>query len=160
MKAEAPAVAYVSPMVRSAAQVVSGELNWGTSIQGVSTDYPLIRSWNVSQGDFFTDTDVKAAAKVAVLGQTVVDNLFPNGEAVGQIIRIKNVPFKVSGVLEIKGCNMMGQEKDDTIIAQYATEMKQGAGKTKIDMSQVSAIAPDTVQEAEDEIDAMQHQRR
>src|ERR1700682_1185338 len=78
LKIEAPAVAYVSPTVRSAAQLVAGELNWGTSIQGVGVDYPLIRSWNLAQGDFFTDADVRAGAKVAVLGQTVVDNLFPN----------------------------------------------------------------------------------
>src|SRR5437588_7095919 len=92
MKQECPAVAYVSPTVRAAGQIVAGELNWGTSIQGVSTDYPLIRSWNVDQGTFFTDADVKAAAKVAVLGRTVVDNLFPDGQATGQIVRIKNVP--------------------------------------------------------------------
>src|SRR5580765_6027579 len=96
IKAECPAVAYVSPYVRSAAQIVAGELNWGTSIQGVDVDYPLIRSWNVSQGTFFTDQDVKSASKVCVLGTTVADNLFPDGQAVGQIVRIKNVPFKVA----------------------------------------------------------------
>jgi len=148
LKTEAPAVAYVSPTVRSAGQVVAGELNWGTSIQGVSTDYPLIRSWNLAQGSFFTDQDVKAAAKVAVLGQTVVDNLFPNGDAVGQIIRIKNVPFKVAGVLEKKGGNMMGQDQDDTVIAPYTTVMKRLSGKTKIDMIQVSAASASQVQEA------------
>src|SRR5438128_2707579 len=85
IKAECPAVAYVCPTVRTAAQVVAGELNWGTSIQGVNTDYPLIRSWNVEQGEFFTDADIKAAAKVCILGATVAENLFPNGGAVGQI---------------------------------------------------------------------------
>jgi len=159
LKTEAPAVAYVSPTVRSAGQVVAGELNWGTSIQGVSTDYPLIRSWNLAQGSFFTDQDVKAAAKVAVLGQTVVDNLFPNGDAVGQIIRIKNVPFKVVGVLEKKGGNMMGQDQDDTVIAPYTTVMKRLSGKTKIDMIQVSATSGDQVQEAQNEIDSVLRQR-
>src|SRR5438874_5749302 len=159
MKQDCSSVAYVSPTVRSAAQIVSGELNWGTSIQGVSTDYPLIRSWNVSQGDFFTDTDVKAAAKVAVLGQTVADNLFPDGQAVGQIVRIKNVPFKVAGVLEKKGGNMMGQDQDDTVIAPYTTVMKRLSGKTKIDMLQVSAASAGQVQEAQNEIDAVLRQR-
>ncbi len=159
IKQECPAVAYVSPMVRTAGQVVAGELNWGTSIQGVSTDYPLIRSWNVDQGSFFTDADVKSAAKVAVLGQTTVDNLFPNSDAVGQVIRIKNVPFRVVGVLEKKGGNMMGQDQDDTVIVPYTTVMKQLSGKTKIDMIQVSAIAPDQVQEAQNEIDALLRQR-
>ncbi len=159
IKSEAPAVAYVSPTVRSAAQVVAGELNWGTSIQGVSVDYPLIRSWNLAQGDFFTDADVKAAAKVCVLGTTVVDNLFPNGDAVGQIVRIKNVPFKVVGVLEKKGGNMMGQDQDDTIVAPYTTVMKRLSGKTKIDMVQVSAASATQVQEAQNEIESILRQR-
>ena len=159
IKAECPAVAYVTPYVRTAAQVVAGELNWGTSIQGVNPDYPLIRSWNVDQGTFFTDADVKAAAKVAVLGKTVVDNLFPNGDAIGQIIRIKNVPFKVVGILEKKGGNMMGQDQDDIIIAPYTTVMKRLSGKPKIDMIQLSAVSADKVQEAQEQIDALLRQR-
>ena len=159
LKTDAPAVAYVSPMVRSAAQLVAGELNWGTSIQGVGTDYPLIRSWNVEDGSFFTDQDVKAAAKVCVLGRTVVDNLFPNGDAVGQVVRIRNVPFKVVGVLEKKGGNMMGQDQDDTVIAPYTTVMKRLSGKTKIDMIQVSAASASQVQEAQDQISAVLRQR-
>ena len=159
IKAECPSVAYVTPYVNAAAQVVAGELNWGTRIQGTNVDYPLIRSWNVDQGSFFTDADVKAAAKVAVLGRTVVDNLYPNGDAVGQIIRIKNVPFKVVGVLEKKGGNMMGQDQDDVIIAPYTTVMKRLSGKPKIDMIQLSAVSADKVQEAQDEIDALLRQR-
>jgi putative ABC transport system permease protein len=159
IKAECPAVAYVSPMVRTAGQVVAGELNWGTSIQGVGVEYPLIRSWNVDQGTFFTDADVKASSKVCVLGATVVDNLFPNDAAVGQIVRVKNVPFKVVGVLERKGGNMMGQDQDDTIIVPYTTAMKRLSGKTRIDMLNVSAVAADQVQEAQNEIDALLRQR-
>jgi putative ABC transport system permease protein len=159
IKTECPAVAYVSPTVRTAAQVVAGELNWGTSIQGVSTDYPLIRSWNVRQGDLFTDQDVKSAAKVCVLGQTVAENLFPNGDPIGQIVRIKNVPFKVDGVLDKKGGNMMGQDQDDVILVPYTTAMKRLTGKSKIDMIQVSAVAADKVQEAQNEIDSYLRQR-
>ena len=159
LKNEAPDVAYVSPQVRTAAQVIAGELNWGTSVNGVGTDYPLIRVWNVAQGDFFTDADVKAAAKVAVLGATVAENLFPNGNAVGQIIRIKNVPFKVVGVLERKGGNLMGQDQDDTILAPYTTIMKRLSGKTKIDMLFVSARSADAVQQAQGEIDSILRQR-
>ena len=159
IKSEAPDVAYVSPQVRTAAQVIAGELNWGTSVNGVGTDYPLIRVWNVAQGDFFTDADVKAAAKVAVLGATVAENLFPNGNAVGQIIRIKNVPFKIVGVLERKGGNMMGQDQDDTILAPYTTIMKRLSGKTKIDMLYVSARSADAVQQAQTEIDSILRQR-
>jgi putative ABC transport system permease protein len=159
MKQECPAVAYVSPTVRTAAQIVAGELNWGTSIQGASTDYPLIRSWNVDQGTFFTDADVKAAAKVCVVGNTVLENLFPNGDAVGQIVRIKNVPFRVVGVLEKKGGNMMGQDQDDTIIAPYTTVMKRLSGKTKLDMIQVSAASADQVGQAQTEIESYLKQR-
>ena len=159
IKGECPAVAYVSPMVRTAGQIIAGELNWGTSVQGVSTDYPLIRSWNVAQGSFFTDADVKSAAKVAVLGQTTVDNLFPNSDAAGQVIRIKNVPFKVVGVLEKKGGNMMGQDQDDTVIVPYTTLMKRLAGKTRIDMIQASAVSANQVQDAQNEIDALLRQR-
>src|SRR6202022_1338269 len=159
IKNEAPDVAYVSPQVRTAAQIVAGELNWGTSINGVSTDFPNIRVWNVAQGDFFTDADVKAAAKVAVLGATVAENLFPAGNAVGQIIRIKNVPFKVVGVLERKGGNMMGQDQDDTVLAPYTTIMKRLSGKTKIDMLYVSARSADAVQAAQTEIDSILRQR-
>jgi len=125
----------------------------------VSTDYPFIRSWNVAQGDFFTDADVKSSAKVCVVGTTVVDNLFPNGDAVGQIVRIKNVPFRVVGVLEKKGGNMMGQDQDDTIIAPYTTVMKRLSGKTKLDMIQVSAASADQVQEAQNQVDAYLRQR-
>jgi putative ABC transport system permease protein len=159
IKQECPAVSYVAPTVRTSGQLVAGELNWGTSVQGVSVDYPLIRSWNVEEGDFFTDADVKASAKVCVLGRTVVDNLFPNGEAVGQIVRIKNVPFHVVGILEKKGGNMMGQDQDDTAIAPYTTVMKQLAGKTKLDMIQVSAASADQVQEAQTQIEAYLRQR-
>jgi len=159
IRAECPAVAYVAPTVRTSAQIVAGELNWGTSIQGVNTDYPLIRSWNVDQGDFFTDQDVKSAAKTCVLGATVADNLFPNGGAVGQVVRIKNVPFKVDGILERKGGNMMGQDQDDTVIAPYTTVMKKLSGKTKIDMFQISAAAPDLVDEAQKEIEGVLRQR-
>ena len=159
IKAECPAVAYVSPTVRSSAQIVAGELNWGTSIQGVSVDYPLIRSWNVSQGTFFSDQDVKSASKVCILGTTVAENLFPDGDAVNQIVRIKNVPFKVLGILEKKGGNMMGQDQDDTVIAPYTTVMKRLSGKTKIDMIQLSAASAGQVQEAQNQIDAVLRQR-
>ena len=159
LKSEAPDVAYVSPQVRTSAQIVAGELNWGTSINGVSTDFPNIRVWNVAQGDFFTDADVKSASKVAVLGATVAENLFPQGDAVGQIIRIKNVPFKVVGVLERKGGNMMGQDQDDTVLAPYTTIMKRLSGKTKIDMLYVSARSAESVQAAQTEIDSILRQR-
>jgi len=161
IKENCPAVAYVSATVRGpVTTVVAGELNWATSIQGVDTDYPFIRSWNTSQGTFFSDQDVKSAAKVCVIGATVLDNLFQNGEAVGQSVRIKNVPFKVVGVLEKKGGSSGGgQDQDDVILAPYTTVMKRLVGKPKIDMIQVSAVSADQVQEAQNEMDAYLRQR-
>src|SRR5438270_22334 len=159
IKNECPAVAYVTPNVRTAAQVVAGELNWGTSIYGVSPDWPFIRSWNTADGSFFTDSDVKSAMKVCVLGATVAENLFPQGAAVGQTVRIKNVPFKVVGVLDRKGGNMMGQDQDDQVLAPYTTVMKRLAGQTKIDMLYVSARSAEAVQQAQTEIDSILRQR-
>jgi len=159
IKAECPAVAYVSPNLRTNAQTVAGELNWGTSVYGVGVDWPFIRSWNVADGGFFTDSDVRAGAKVCILGATVSENLFPQGSAVGQIVRIKNVPFKVIGVLDRKGGSTMGQDQDDQIIAPYTTVMKRLMGQNKLSMLYASAKSPEQVQEAQDQIDALLRQR-
>jgi putative ABC transport system permease protein len=159
IRSECPAVAYVSPAVRSAAQVVAADLNWGTAVYGVDVDWPLIRAWNVADGDFFTDVEVRTSARVAVLGTTVADNLFPAGGAVGSSIRIKNVPFRVIGVLDRKGGNMMGQDQDDQIIAPYTTVMKQLQGTPRIGQLLISARSADQVSEAETEIEALLRQR-
>jgi putative ABC transport system permease protein len=159
IKREAPAVAYVSPNTRTTAQVVAGELNWSTSIQGVDVEWPNIRAWNVEDGSFFTDNDVKAGAKVAVLGKTVADSLFPGGGAIGSIIRIKNVPFRVTGILEKKGGSMMGSDQDDVIVAPYTTVMKRLSGQSKIGMIIVSAASAEQVQEAQEQIDTLLRQR-
>jgi putative ABC transport system permease protein len=159
IKTEAPAVAYASAGVRTNGQVVAGELNWGTTVYGVDVDWPFIRAWNVSQGSFFTEGDVRTSAKVCILGATVAENLFPNGDAVGQAIRIKNVPVRVVGVLERKGGNMMGQDQDDQIIAPYTTVMKQLQGRSRIDLIYVSAASADEVKEAQTEIEALLRQR-
>jgi len=156
---ESPSVAYVSPSVREAAQVVAGDLNWGTSIYGVDVDWPLIRAWNVAEGDFFTDVDVRTAGRVAVLGATVAENLFPAGDAVGSSIRIKNVPFRVVGVLDRKGGNMMGQDQDDQIVAPYTTVMKQLQGRPRIGQVLISARSASAVAQAQTEIEALLRQR-
>jgi len=159
IKAECPAVAYVSPMVRTNAQVVAGELNWGTQVWGAGVDWPFIRAWNVSQGAYYTDQDVRVATKVCVLGNTVADNLFPQGDAVGQIVRIKNVPFKVVGILERKGGNMMGSDQDDQIVAPYTTVMKRLQGQSRINFIYAASASPDRVPEAQEQMDALLRQR-
>ena len=159
IKREAPAVSYVSANVRTAGQVVAGELNWGTQVFGVDVDWPNIRAWNLSEGSFFTEGDVRARAKVAILGTTVADALFPDGGAVGSIIRIKNVPFRVVGILERKGGSMMGSDQDDQIIAPYTTVMKRLMGQHRLNMIIVSAASADQVQDAMDQIDTLLRQR-
>jgi putative ABC transport system permease protein len=122
---ECPAVRYLSPGSGAGGQVIAGNLNWSTGIQGVGSDYLEIRQWSVEYGEFFTDQDVKAAAKVCVLGKTVADNLFPETSAVEQTVRIRNVPFKVVGVLTKKGQNANGQDQDDLILAPYSTVIRR-----------------------------------
>jgi putative ABC transport system permease protein len=156
---ECPSVAYVSPMARSAGQVVAGNLNWGTSVQGVGVEWPFVRSWNVDKGSFFGDSEVRSAAKVAVLGATVATSLFGDQNPIDQTVRIKNFPFKVIGVLEAKGGSTMGQDQDDTVIAPYTTVMKLLKRTTKIDMFMASAASQAAVPQAQAEIEALLRQR-
>jgi putative ABC transport system permease protein len=155
---ECASVAYVSPTVRGAAQIVSEEANWGTRIQGAGVEWPLVRSWNTSTGTFLSDSDVRAGGKVCVLGATVADNLFPSGSAVGQTVRIKNVPFKVIGVLERKGATMMG-DQDDLVVLPYTTAMKRLTRTEKLDMIFVSATSVKVIDQAQREITALLRQR-
>jgi putative ABC transport system permease protein len=159
VKAECPSVAYVTPVSRSGAQVVNGSLNWGTQVQGVGVEWPFVRSWNVDKGAFFGESDVRAAAKVAVLGSTVADALFEGQDPVGQTVRIKNFPFRVIGVLESKGGNSMGQDQDDVVIAPYTTVMRLLKKTNRIDMFMASAVSRGAVDQAAAEIEALLRQR-
>ena len=149
---ECPAVALVSPGTRSGGQVIAGNLNWATSIEGTGSDYLEIRQWKVSYGDFYTDQDVKSAAKVCVLGKTVADNLFPDASPVDQNIRIRNVPFKVLGVLEKKGQNALGQDQDDIILAPYTTVAKRLSWFPYIRQVLVSATSQSNISVAQEQI--------
>ncbi|HWB27463.1 MAG TPA: ABC transporter permease [Chitinophagaceae bacterium] len=116
----------VSPAVSSRGQVINGANNWSTTLQGVSPSYLTIRDWPLKDGVSFTDKDVSSSAKVCLLGQTVITNLFPNGDdPIGKIIRFKTIPLKVIGTLSSKGENAFGQDQDDIIIAPYTTVMKR-----------------------------------
>lgn len=126
VKAQVPEINAISPGVSSSGQAIRGANNWPTSLQGVSADYLHIRKLSVKDGSNFTDEQIKSFAKVCLIGQTVVDNLFKNGEdPVGQIIRFGKIPFQVIGVLTPKGQNTFGQDQDDIIIAPYTTVMKR-----------------------------------
>jgi putative ABC transport system permease protein len=138
-------VQYVAAGVNSRAQVIAGNQNWSTQIQGTDVDLPLIRNWPMKYGAFFTTQDVQAAAKVAVLGTVVADTLFgPDVDPTGQIIRVKNQPFKVIGVMASKGTSGMGQDQDDTIFAPYTTVQKKLQGIQHINKVDVSAFSADT----------------
>ncbi len=159
IRSEVASVAYVSSTIRTVAQVVYGNQNWSTSIQGGEVDWPLIRSWNLESGQFFTDADNRAAAKVCVLGKTVVRSLFGDEDPIGKTIRIKNIPFRVVGVLESKGGSMMGQDQDDTVVAPYQTVRKKIMGTTSVGAILASASSTDLVPVAQEEITALLRQR-
>jgi putative ABC transport system permease protein len=119
-------IEYISPSVQSSGQVVYGNTNWPTTILGYNTDGFSIKKYELAKGTFFTERDVQTAAKSVVIGQTIVDNLFPNGEdPVGKVIRFNKIPFVVVGVLQEKGSNTFGQDQDDIIIAPYTTVQKR-----------------------------------
>jgi putative ABC transport system permease protein len=140
--AQLPGVQYVAAGSNMRAQIVAGNQNWNTQIQGTDVDMPLIRSWPAREGQFFTPQDVATAAKVAVLGTVTRDQLFaPDMSPIGQIIRISNQPFTVVGVMASKGQSGMGQDQDDTIFIPYTTVMKKLRGITNIQMVSVSAIS-------------------
>jgi putative ABC transport system permease protein len=159
LKREVSTVSYVSATIRTVAQVIYGNQNWSTSIQGGEVDWPLIRSWNLSRGQFFTDQDNRSASKVCVLGQTVETNLFGDEDPIGKTIRIKNIPFKVVGVLESKGGSTMGQDQDDIVIAPYETVRKKIMGTTAVGAILASAASNELVGRAQEEITALLRQR-
>ena len=130
IKREIPSVVIVSPEVRSNSQVMAGNQNWATTILGESDDYFDLRKWPMADGDGFTPQDVRSANKVAVIGKTIATTLFGGESPLGQIIRIRNVPFIISGVLTPKGLSVMGSDQDDVIVIPYTSAMKRITGAT------------------------------
>ena len=149
---EATYIKALSPVVRSGGQVVGGIGNWNTSILGVSSDYLTIRSWILASGEFFTDKDIVARSKVCVLGSEVKKNLFPDDDPVGTLIRIRNVPFKVIGVLQEKGQTAMGVSNDDLILAPSSTVLDRLSGGRNINFIQASASSLALLPEAQTEL--------
>jgi putative ABC transport system permease protein len=140
-----PGVQYVAAGVNSRGQVIAGNQNWSTRIEGTEVDFPLIRSWQMKYGSFFTQQDVNTAAKVAALGTVVADTLYgPDVDPTGQIIRIRNQPFKVLGVMASKGQGSFGQDQDDTIFVPYTTVQKKLQGIQHINNITISAVSADT----------------
>ncbi len=149
---ECPAVALVSPGTRGGGQVIAGSQNWATGVEGTGIDYLEIRKWSVEYGEFYTEQDIRSAAKVCVLGKTVADNLFPDASPVGQTIRIRSVPFKVVGVLKAKGQNAMGQDQDDLILAPYTTVARRLSWWPNLRQILVSATSSSGIAAAQNQI--------
>jgi len=152
IKNEAVLIKGVSPLVRSGGQIIGGVGNWFTQIQGVSADYLDIREWPLQSGEFFTDRDIMARAKVCVLGSEVAKNLFPNDDPIGQQIRIRNVPFKIIGVLTSKGQSAVGTSNDDVILAPSRTVLERLSGGRFISSIQVSAVSTEKIPDAISEL--------
>jgi putative ABC transport system permease protein len=138
---------------------VAGNMNWNTQVEGGNEEYLAIRNWPVAEGENFTARDVLLADKVAVLGKTVAATLFPDTDPVGQIVRVKNLPFRVVGVLTAKGQGQWGNDQDDVIIAPYTTLQKKLLGITHLQQIAVSAASADAVEPTAVEITALMRQR-
>ncbi len=161
---QCPDVELTAPYVRGSAQVVSGNNNWATQIYGVTPDYLTIRQLSVSDGAEFTQQDVDSATKVAVLGKTPVDNLFGGADPIGQVIRIKNVPFTVVGVLTPKGQSSQGQDQDDVILLPISSAKRKVIGVSSANADAVNTImmqakSAGVIQAAQDEAQALLRQR-
>jgi putative ABC transport system permease protein len=154
-----PSVSMVTPNVNARSQLVAGNMNWNTAVTGVSEQYPEIRKWPVGSGSFFTDADVRTAARVIVIGQTLADNLYPGTDPIGQDIRVLNLPFRIVGVMASKGQDPQGRDQDDVAFAPYTTVQKKILGRDRIQIAFVSAISQDATYTAQSQITELLRQR-
>jgi putative ABC transport system permease protein len=159
IKREVPSVSMVTPAVNARSQLITGNLNWNTSIQGVSEQYPEVRKWPVQSGDFFADSDVRTAARVLVIGQTIADNLFAGTDPLGQTIRVQNLPFRVVGVMARKGQDPQGRDQDDIAFTPYTTVQKKILGSPRLQIAYISAVSPDATYTAQQQITELLRQR-
>ncbi|MBI5771097.1 MAG: ABC transporter permease [Verrucomicrobia bacterium] len=150
----------VSPEVRDRNQVLANGLNWNTSVNGESPDYPYIKNWPIVQGAMFSDQDVKSLAKVCVIGKTVVDQLFPNEDPIGQTLRIRNLPFRVVGVLDVKGFSLFGSDQDDVVIIPYTSHMRRVSRRANISSILVQGASPEKLDVVKQRIEDLLTQRR
>ena len=153
IKDECNYIKGISPMVSKSGQWIYGNNNTPSSIYGVNQDYLEIRQLSVSDGEVFTEADIKSSAKVCILGQTVVDNLFPDGaDPIGKVVRFNSIPFRVIGVLKKKGYNSMGMDQDDLALAPYTTVMKRILAQTYLGSIQCSAVTEGVTDKATEQI--------
>jgi putative ABC transport system permease protein len=159
IRREIPSVAMASPTVNARSQMVFGNQNWNTQVQGVNEQFPQIRKWLVQTGEFFTEADVRTASRVLVIGQTVADNLFQGTDPVGQTVRVRELPFRVIGVMARRGQDGQGRDQDDIAIAPYSTVQKKLLAITWIQFAHVSAVSPGATYTAQDQITELLRQR-
>jgi len=145
-------VEAVSPEVRTGSQVLANGLNWGTNVSGEGPDYFSMRQWPLAEGAVFSDQDVRGAAKVCIVGQTIVNQLFPDGGALGKTLRIRNLPFKIVGILASKGFSLQGNDQDDIVFVPYTSAMKRITRQTFLRVIDVQAGDPNQMGVIEDEI--------
>jgi putative ABC transport system permease protein len=156
---EIPGVTAVSPEVRSTTQIAAGNQNWSTQIQGESADYLTIRQWPLTTGAMFTEQDVRSANKVAVIGQTIADQLFPGEDPIGQVLRIKSAPFIIVGLLRPKGMSMMGSDQDDVVIVPYTSAMKRLFGMTTLRTINAQTATSSLLTPVQQQINSLMRQR-
>ena len=150
--AQLPHVLAVSPEVRDRAQILANGLNWNTQVMGESPDYPQILNRSIASGAMFGDQDVRSLAKSAVIGKTVADQLFPGENPLGQILRIRNIPFQIVGVLTPKGFNLFGQDQDDIVVVPYTSHMHRITTRTFVSDILAEASSDKTINQAQNEI--------
>lgn len=157
---EVPGVVAVSCEVRDRQQVMGGGLNWNTQVQGESPDYLSVRSWGIAEGAMFTEADVKTAAKVAVIGKTIAEKLFPDSDPVGETLRIRNMPFKILGVLKPKGVSFFGSDQDDVVIIPYTSAMRRVMGRQFLSAILIQAGSPEQMTRIQQATTDLLQQRR
>jgi putative ABC transport system permease protein len=159
---ECPSIMAVSPLIGTSGQVIGGNVNWKPNdMEGVGPDYPRVRNWPMASGEFFTEREVSGAAKVCVLGHTLANRLFPEIDPIGQQVRVKNIPFRVIGVLSRKGANLVGQDQDDIVLMPYTTVRKrlEGSAFANVGVILVSARSEALSRQAERETRALLSER-
>jgi putative ABC transport system permease protein len=159
IRREIPSVAMATPTVNARSQLIFQNQNWNSQVQGVNEQFPQIRKWDVQDGEFFTEADVRTAARVIVIGETIAENLFPGMDPVGQTLRVRELPFRVVGVMRAKGQDPGGRDQDDVLFAPYTTVQKKLLAITYVQFAYVSAISPDATYTAQEQIADLLRQR-
>ncbi len=157
---EVAGVAAITPEMRDRSQVLANGLNWNTSVLGEDISYLDIRLWSLADGEMFTEADVRSGTKVCVIGKTVAAQLFPDMDPIGQNIRVRNIPFKIVGVLSAKGFNYFGQDQDDVMVIPYTSFLKRLARRPNLNSILVQATSPDVMARVQQDITDLLQQRR